>query len=189
MKPETVIEIVRQIKGQFQRIVYDRPLKLLKKADVPAGTVIVKHTVALSKTGVNRDNRAVVKEARQDGTAPAENQGLNGMEYVEFPILVRGIKSGRLCLVITPTSVKPKVTFYRDGVEVERASLDGIVGASDWKSRPSTGLEQFNIDCNYIVELAGYVDPIESGQTVEMIEESSPVEDTNEEFRNRQNNL
>ena len=40
------------------------------------------------------DNKASVKEARQNGDLPSENQGLKGMEWVEYPIVKKSVKKG-----------------------------------------------------------------------------------------------
>lgn len=101
---------------------------------------IVKSTRMVGRIGVEYDNLAAVQEKRENGELPAENQGLNGMEWIEKPYLLRAIKSGRYLVRLykgTSDKVHPEVHFFRNGTEVERGTLKGIVASKDWQ--PSDG--------------------------------------------------
>jgi hypothetical protein len=173
-------DFIRQHKGQFVRVVTARPLKPLKTAVknglVEEGEEIVKHSVYVGKAGIDYDNRAAVKEARESGDLPAENQGLNGKEWVEFPIILRGIRSGTLMVAITPSNApthRVRTVFTRNGEEIARETLDGIVGAKDWKPSNRTDCTVFHVPCKYVREF-GSIDDDNGGQTVEEVE-TAPV--------------
>lgn len=112
------------LRGQFVRIVANRPLKVRKgKAE------IIKHSEYTVRIGCDYEALKVVKEGRESGDLPSENQGMWG-EWIIFPILKshKGNHYIRCTAVRNNDSCKPSVTFLRNGIPitVEEAKADAL---------------------------------------------------------------
>jgi len=139
-------------KGANVILEWVRPLTPLKTSG--CNDTIVKATRMVGRVGINYDNQAAVIAKRENGELPAENQGLRGMEWVKPPYLMKAIKSGRYLIRLykgTSAKVKPEVHYFRNGVEVERKSLKGIVASKDWK--PSTKGDCFSCHTDDITRI------------------------------------
>ena len=108
-----MVEKLMLMKGQIVTITTCRDVKYRKDTQTAQTSKV---STFQCRMGVNYDNLKVVQEKREDGSLPAENAGLNGMEWVQFPHLLRGIKSGKFqmrctsfngnVLSITPAPLK-----------------------------------------------------------------------------------
>jgi hypothetical protein len=85
---QTVLERIQ--KGANIKVTMERPVELLSQYK---GLPLFKRTFMTVRIGIENDNRSVVQQARENGERPSENQGLNGLEWVEAPILLRSIKN------------------------------------------------------------------------------------------------
>ena len=127
-------------KGANIVVEWNRTLKPLKTSG--CSDTIVKSTRMVGRIGIDYDNIQTVKDKRESGELPAENAGLKGMIWIEPPYLLQSEKSGRLLLRLyngTSKTIKPEVHFFRNGVEVERNSLQGIVPSKDWQTADKKG--------------------------------------------------
>ena len=121
-------------KGANVILEWNRTLACLKTSGCQ--DTIVKSTRMVGRIGIDYDNQKAVQAKRDSGELPAENAGLNGMEWIEPPYLLRSLKSGRTLLRLycgTSDKIHPEVHFFRNGVEVARESLNGSVASTDWK--------------------------------------------------------
>ena len=122
------------LKGQFVGLSWKRDLKTYKGES----RSVTKSVRSVVMVGASYDNRAVVQAAREDGTLPAENQGLNGKERVHFPTLLRSLKTGKLYLRAYPVrdeAGKPRSckSIYRvNGARVSRDEAKTICLASEF---------------------------------------------------------
>ena len=112
------------LKGHFVRIVANRPLKVRKgKAE------IIKHSEYTVRIGCDYEALKIVKDGRENGDLPSENQGMWG-EWIVFPILKvhKGNHYIRCTAVRGNENCKPSVTFLRNGVPitVEEAKADAL---------------------------------------------------------------
>lgn len=111
-------------KGQFASIEYKRICKVKKGAPN-----IYKVTQAQNvRIGAQYDAMQAVKDARADGTLPAENQGLNGLQWVQYPVILQSIKSGAEMLRIeTAKNSTFKTQYYvQSGNELQAVTKDKI---------------------------------------------------------------
>ena len=134
------------------KLAMERPVKLLKAY---AGFPIFKRTTMTVRIGIDNDNRKATQEARENGDRPAENQGLKGMEWVDFPCLLRSIKyPSKYYLRVEPSSnanEKPSAQFIvrANGIEtpVTKDEFAHMMLASEKKSgRPYDACFNVGID-------------------------------------------
>jgi hypothetical protein len=127
------VETARQLSGQNVRAAWVRPMKVRKGAQP-----LFKETHAIVRCGIAYDNRAIVIEGRENGDLPAENAGLSGKEWVEFPFLLRSVKSGELSIRLTPNSfgIIPKVRYLTPDGEVTKEIAVAACLASEFPKTP-----------------------------------------------------
>ena len=124
MNKNEIITKALSKKGQFASIEYKRACKV--KKDAPN---IYKVTQAYNvRIGAQYDAMQAVKEARADGTLPAENQGLNGLQWVQYPVILQSIKSGTEMLRIeTAKNSTFKTQYYiANGEELQEVTKEQI---------------------------------------------------------------
>jgi len=90
-------------KGANLKVSWERKCKLRKKHSVTKEPVIddiTKEVNAVCRIGIDYDNMKVVKEKRESGELPTENQGIwNGKGvWVDFPFIVRHTNTNKLYL-------------------------------------------------------------------------------------------
>ena len=85
--------ILKLPKGSFQKMIWSRELKLYKKFE-NQDIKITKVSEGTVRFGVEYDNMKAVQEKRENGELPQDNQGLNGMEWIFYPYLLKG-KNGK----------------------------------------------------------------------------------------------
>lgn len=114
--------IVSAPKGANIVVEWLRPCKTFKGVT----DTVTKAVRMVGRIGVEYDNLSAVQAKRESGDLPVQNQGLNGMEWVEAPYLLKAIKSGRYLIRLyngTSASVHPEVHFFVNGIEVEKDEL------------------------------------------------------------------
>jgi hypothetical protein len=129
--------------GQFVAVVWQRACKVKKGA--PA---IQKRCAANGLTfGVNYDNRGVVVAGREDGTLPAENAGLIGRTWVEFPRFLKSDKSGAMMARFNVTKSSRFATqFLLNGKRVELEKVKEFLYASEYAKREDFTTFDLTID-------------------------------------------
>lgn len=136
------------LKGQFVGLNWTRSLKTYK-----GETRKVRKSVrTVVRIGLNYDNRGVVEQARASGELPAENAGLNGMEWVQHPVLLRSLKTGKLYVRAYPVrdaDGKPrscKSIYKIDGSVVSRDDAKAVCLASEFGAGGATDCYNIAVD-------------------------------------------
>jgi hypothetical protein len=147
MNNEKIIAKLRTLKGQI--ITLEARKKLKTRKGVSA--LVEKQTVFQARIGVSYDNITRVKEGRENGTLPEENQGLPYGTWTIFPIEIE--HKGELYLRCSKVlnKFKKRETFFLDGKEVGRESLRALVLASEIEEKETP--EVFNYKESHIVAM------------------------------------
>ena len=142
------IEIALNKKGQFASAEWSRPCKTLKSCNHE----IVKRTIANNvRIGANYENLQTTKEGRENGTLPSENQGLRGLEWVTFPVLLRSPKTDKRYIRFElAKNSKFTVQYFIDGQETTKAEIENYLQASEKRSNDGTVM---NIGVDTIINL------------------------------------
>jgi hypothetical protein len=116
--------------GANIKIETERPCHLYKKYE---GMPVTKKSSYTARIGVDYDRQEPVIEARESGELPAENQGLKGMEWKQFPFLLKSTKNERYFLRVTGSSFRhpAKSAYYVDGREVKREDIAHMLTARE----------------------------------------------------------
>lgn len=141
---ENFIEIALAKKGQFASAEWIRPCKTLKTCNHE----ITKKTFAKNvRIGANYENLKATIQGRQDGTLPTENQGLKGLEWVQFPILLRNPKTDRqfIRFEMSPNT-KFETQYFIDGHEIEKSEIEIFLQASEKSSNNNSIVMNIGID-------------------------------------------
>lgn len=102
-------------KGTFVNMSWGKQLKT-KKGIVD---VITKESNGNVRLGIDYDNKKDVINMRKTGELPSENQGLKGMEWLQFPYLLQGKNS--IHLRVYPTTNNPiHAKYFKNGQEITR---------------------------------------------------------------------
>lgn len=138
--------------GRFISTVWKRQAKTRKGFD----GVIEKQTAANGlQWGVGYDNKAVIQEKRETGELPAVNAGLNGMEWVSYPKILRGVKSGKLCVRFHLTKkTRFAVNWLLNGKRVSKETIEKHLLASELFS--SGKLDAINVSVDSILAVKGH---------------------------------
>jgi hypothetical protein len=104
-------------KGSNVYVVWERRLDLKKAYK---GFPLFKRTKMLLRLGVDYDEMDDVKKARENGDLPAENAGMRGKEWVDFPTLKRSLKTGNLLLSVKLAKVYGKTVKKAETVYIVR---------------------------------------------------------------------
>ena len=132
-------------KGQIVSLHTVRDMKV-RKGQAP----IQKESWFLTRIGVNYDNIQNVKDKREDGRLPQENQGLPWGQWVEFPYVIE--HKGELyvrCSKLRNENAPGKVKFFRNGSEISREEAVAACLASEF-ARNDDG-DVFNIKASSII--------------------------------------
>jgi len=117
-------------KGANVYVAWERPVKLRVAYK---GLPLFKRTKMLLRLGVPYDSMEEVEQGRADGTLPAENQGLKGKEWVNFPTLKRSLKTGKLLLSVKIAKVFGKAVTKAETIFVMReAGIETVVEKADY---------------------------------------------------------
>lgn len=141
------------LSGQFVGLNWNRPMKTYKGVSVQPR----KSVRTVVRIGLNYDDRAVVERARESGELPSENAGLNGMEWVQHPVLLKSTKTGKLYVRAYPVrdaagNPRSCKTIYKiDGTVVDRDAVKQVCLASEFSKGAPT--ECYNIAVDSITGL------------------------------------
>lgn len=129
---KNIIETALNKKGQFASAEWSRPCKTLKSCEHE----IVKKTIANNiRIGANYENLHTTVQGRADGTLPTENQGLKGLEWVTFPVVLRNPKTNKQFIRLeTARNSKFKTQYFIDGHETTKTEIEHYLQASEKKS-------------------------------------------------------
>jgi hypothetical protein len=116
-------------KGANVYVVWERQARLRAAYK---GFPLFKRTKMLLRLGVDYDHMDEVIEGRKNGNLPAENAGMPGKEWVEFPIVKRSMKTGKLLLSVKLAQVfGRKVTAAETTWFVREAGIETVVKKAD----------------------------------------------------------
>lgn len=125
-----IIEKALNKKGQFATIAYCRQCKTLKSCN----DIILKSTRAKNiRIGAGYDNLKSTIEGRENGTLPAENAGLNGMQWIKYPVLLQG-KSSQYIRLETSKNTIFETAYYKNGNLVDKKDIENLLFSSEKKS-------------------------------------------------------
>ena len=144
MTYEKVVNRIKEKRGAYRAVVWERPLKTRK--DVR--DVVVKRTYGTGlRFGVCYDNMASTQKGREDGTLPSENQGLRGREWIIPNLTLRSLKTGntlvRLSLAQNSTF---RTEYFKNGVKVEKAEIEPLVLKSEVASHEMPNVFDLCVD-------------------------------------------
>ena len=150
-------------KGANIIVSWERPAKTKKSFQ----GIVNKQVRMVGRIGVQYDNLKAVKEKRESGELPAENQGLAWGQFLVYPYLI-GHKGKEYLRLYHGTSKIPYNTakFFVDGTEVEKSAIEDILLASE--KIPCQG------DC-FVVQL-DYITQIHSELAFEVNKETEQAE-------------
>lgn len=148
MKSQSMmLEFLMSRKGQIVTVKTERPVKMKK-----GQPIVIKTSEFQCRVGVNYDNVAVVKEARENGDLPAENAGLPWGEWIEFPYTIghKGETYIRCTMANSKFRREPVFTLI-DGTVIEKAKVKLGALASEFKE----GAEKivFNIKLSSLLDV------------------------------------
>lgn len=104
--------------------------------------------------GAAYDNRQAAIEARANGELPSENQGLNGKEWVNYPILLKSLKDGKeLIRVNVLNNSKFESQYLLNGEPIEYEKIEQYLYSSEKKKPHQDKRIVFDIALNNIIEL------------------------------------
>jgi len=138
-------------KGANIIVEWTRPVKLRKAYK---GMPLTVSKSMLCRLGVQYDNTAATKQGRDDGSLPATNAGLKGVEWIQFPILLKAVKSQKIQLRLqagTFNSFKTENVYKLDNQTVEKADWEHTMLASETKKRAAP--TAFNIGIEAITRI------------------------------------
>ena len=118
---------------------------------------VSKITRLVIRGGIDYDNIGVVKEGREDGSLPAQNQGLPWGEWADdsgIHITHKGTDYARM-YPASGIAFAPKVQYFLDGVEVEKSAIESICLASEFPKHDDEPL-CFTIKAENILEIGGF---------------------------------
>lgn len=128
-----IIEKALSKKGQFATVDYERKVKTLKNAPE-----IYKHTKAYNvRIGAEYDSLKTTLENKgvdNKEQAHALNQGLNGMEYEIYPVLLKGRNDRQYIRIETAKNTRFETEYYMGGEKVNKADIEQYLQSSEKKS-------------------------------------------------------
>lgn len=129
--------IISTRKGANLRAIFGKDMKTRKGVE----NKVEKITSIVVRGGIDYDNQAVVKEGRGDGTLPQENAGLPWGDWVEFPYHIqhKGTDYVRFYSA-SGLAFEPKVEYYLDGIQVDKATIQPLCLASEFPNRTEAPL-------------------------------------------------
>jgi len=147
----SIIEKALAKKGQFASIDYTRPCKVLKNAPE-----IVKETkVSGVRIGAEYDALKTTLENKgvaNKNEAHKVNNGLNGMEYEIYPVILKGKNDKKYLRIETSNKTRFNTTYKMGGQVVNKADIEQYLQASE--KRKSGDLPSvMNIGIDTITEI------------------------------------
>ena len=142
-KPHTIVNIteIKNIlstrKGANLHAIFGKGMKTRKGVE----SKVEKITSIIVRGGVEYDNQQVVKEGREDGTLPAENAGLPWGQWAEYPFHIEHKGSDYVRFYsASGLAFEPKVEYYLDGIQVDKATIQPLCLASEFPNRTEAPL-------------------------------------------------
>jgi hypothetical protein len=135
-------------KGTIVTVTAQKSVKV-KKGRAP----ITKLSVFQARLGINYDNMASVKEKRDNGILPEQNQGLPWGNWKVFPYVIEHNGKEYIRFSKVNSSMKTKTHYYRNGIEITRDEVYNDCLASE--KPKDTELDCFNIPADNIIEIKG----------------------------------
>ena len=124
-------------KGSNLSAIFGKQLKTRKGVD----SIVEKVTRIVVSSGKTYDNQALVKEGREDGTLPEENAGLPWGQWAEFPYHITHKEQDYVRFYsASGVAFEPKVEYYLNGVQVDKATIQPLCLASEFPSRTEAPL-------------------------------------------------
>ena len=141
---KNIIEIALNKKGQFASAEWSRPCKTLKSCNHE----IIKRTIANNvRIGANYENLHTTIEGRASGELPSENQGLRGLEWVNFPVVLKNPKTDRQFIRLETAKNSKFITqYFIDGQETTKAEIESYLQASEKSSGEIPTVMNIGID-------------------------------------------
>ena len=141
---KNIIETALNKKGQFASAEWSRPCKTLKSCNHE----IIKRTIANNvRIGANYENLHTTIEGRASGELPSENQGLRGLEWVTFPVVLRNPKTERQFIRLETAKNSKFITqYFIDGQETTKAEVESYLQASEKSSGEMPTVMNIGID-------------------------------------------
>jgi len=141
----SILDLMQGHKGQACYIHANRPLSLKELCAGNKDRDIRKVSAHNVVWGIDRDNKAAVREARANGTAPEENQGLNGMTWIVHPFVKRADRSGKTYISVFPAKNGSRSRIMENGTELTTEQYHAATTPSSRKPRTRGGLAMFDI--------------------------------------------
>lgn len=143
MTAKELQEVILNLKkGSFQKLSWSRELKLYKKYE-GQNIKITKVSEGVVRFGVEYDNMKSVQQKRENGELPQDNQGLNGLEWVLYPYLLKNPKTNKEYIRVNTTGNKIKTRYFLNGEEISREVAEEYCTASNFSK--GQAVEVFNI--------------------------------------------
>ena len=141
---KNIIEIALTKKGQFASAEWSRPCKTLKSCNHE----IIKRTIANNvRIGANYENLHTTIEGRASGELPSENQGLRGLEWVNFPVVLKNPKTDRQFIRFETVKNSKFITqYFIDGQETTKDEITNYLQASEKSSGEMPTVMNIGID-------------------------------------------
>ena len=138
-------------KGNFSSYATLKPCKTLKGFEGKIEKLTRARNIMI---GAAYDNRQAVIEARANGELPSENQGLNGKEWIKYPILLKSLVNGKELLRVNVLSnSKFESQYLLNGQPIEYEKIEQYLYASDKKKSSDKPLVVFDIAVDNVIEL------------------------------------
>lgn len=138
-------------KGSFVKLKWQKVLTNYKTT--PADIQVIKISQAVVRFGVQYDNLSKVQEKRENGTLPQENQGLNGMEWILYPYILKNKNNNEFLRVYTVPNCKIESKYYLNGNEITKEEAQEYCTKANFSSN-NTPLDCFNVKIENILELS-----------------------------------
>lgn len=129
MTYEQTMDRIKAKRGAYRAVLWERPLKTRKNVK----DVIVKRTYGTAlRFGVCYDNMASTQKGREDGTLPAENQGLRGLAWIVPNLTLRSLKTGdTLVRVSLARNSTFNTEYFLNGRKVTKEEIEPLVLRSE----------------------------------------------------------
>ena len=143
-----ILKTLKDKKGQFSRAIWCREVKV--KKGMPE---FKKCTVMNVRTGIDYDNLKSVKDKRESGELPEENQGLPWGEWEEFPILIKHKEVLYARLYPAPDCTMEVEYFDSTGHSVTYEEVEPYMLASEKRKEDDKKPDCICVKLNDLVEL------------------------------------
>lgn len=129
--------ILSSRKGSNLSAIFGKELKTRKGVNAK----VEKVTAIVVRGGIDYDNQKAVMEGRENGTLPEENAGLPWGQWAEFPYHITHKEQDYVRFYsASGIAFTPKVEYYLDGVQVDKATIQPLCLASEFPTRQDAPL-------------------------------------------------